>query len=201
MAANNAKDFAHVLTRPRSRTIIVAVFDLVGFTRMKKMDDMYEAVQFFERQVDHVCKGKYHWGELDKSHDPSKQNDLLILPTGDGAILCFDHTHRDDRILADVVSIYKGVTSKHKIYVGLSKGDVQIVRDLNDKVNVIGWPVNTAQRACSAAGPNEILVDSLFAETYSRTYDKMYDNFVFNKKTFKRTIKGKDYRFSKIMLS
>lgn len=191
---NDAKDFRHVEAKFRRETLVMAAIDMVGYTKLS-MSQMRDAVQFFQNQVNDVCEGKYHWAERNQSQDESKRNDLLILPTGDGAILCFDHSFRDNQVLKDLISIHNSVLTKYEIYMGISKGEVYIIQDLNERVNVVGWGINEAQRACFAAQPNQIFCTASFAEPYVKTYDSPH----FKKLNWRR-IKKIPYQFYQIEL-
>ena len=131
--------------------------DIVGFTKLGDNDQMRRAVQELHSTISDVFDD-YHWDE------ESVDNELIMIPSGDGYGIAFCDDIRDELILDLTIKFYKIITERLKIRIGISRGPNLVFRDLNDKLNIIGWGINRAQRVMTVAEVNQILFDSSFAE-------------------------------------
>lgn len=95
------------------------------------------------------------------------EDELITLSTGDGMALVFF-----DSPLAPVecaVAIQRELTpSDFKLRMGINSGLVQLVMDVNDKLNVAGGGINTAQRVMDCGDGGHILVSRRVADDLSQ---------------------------------
>lgn len=133
--------------------------DIVGFTKLGDNDEMRRAIQELHNVIATVLT-RLEWDLEDKD------NDVIMIPSGDGYGIAFCDEIQDEEILEYVVKLYKGITRSMKIRIGVSKGPNVVFQDLNDKLNIIGWGINRAQRVMTVAEENQILCDASFAEHF-----------------------------------
>jgi class 3 adenylate cyclase len=97
----------------------------------------------------------------------------IILDTGDGAAITFLGNVEDaiktvlafrEKLLADVAASGAPLP----VRMGINLGPVCVVRDINDRANVIGDGINVAQRIMSFADAGQILVSRSYYEAVSR---------------------------------
>lgn len=102
------------------------------------------------------------------------QNDRIILDTGDGAAITL--LGEPEHALFAALTLRDGILKNNLSYpddlllvrIGVNLGPVRIVKDINDRLNVIGDGINVAQRVMSFAEPNQILVSRSYYEIVSR---------------------------------
>lgn len=114
------------------------------------------------------------------------QNDRIILDTGDGAAITLlgepesalfisltirDRIHEHNRNHPE---------SPLEVRIGINLGPVQVVKDINNHLNVIGDGINVAQRVMSFAEPNQILVSRSYYEIVSRLTNDMLKMFSYS---------------------
>jgi hypothetical protein len=131
--------------------------DIVGFTKLGDNLQMRRAVQELHTSLSDVFR-PYKWDER------RKDNELIMIPTGDGYAIAFCDEIEDDRIMELTAKFYETFTKSFAVRIGISKGPNLIFQDLNDKLNIIGWGINRAQRVMAVAEKNQILCDSSIAE-------------------------------------
>jgi TolB-like protein/Tfp pilus assembly protein PilF len=89
---------------------------------------------------------------------------LIRLPTGDGMALVFFNSPEAPVYCAiEVAKKLKG-DPKLKLRMGIHSGPVNEVRDVNDRINVAGAGINTAQRVMDCGDAGHILVSKRAAE-------------------------------------
>jgi hypothetical protein len=95
--------------------------------------------------------------------------DRMSLDTGDGAALCFLGAPEDALFAAGTLraaAIDAG--PELALRIGINLGPLRIVKDVNNRPNILGDGINVAQRVMSFAAPNEILVSRSYYEIVSR---------------------------------
>jgi hypothetical protein len=117
---------------------------------------------------------KPHVGELFNL----KPEQLLCLPTGDGAALTFIHVDGDPKwtieTIVDIIfdlqtwahKFSQKDESELKLRIGVHVGPVEMFNDINDRPNVCGSAINTAQRVMDAAHPRQVLFSEDAVEHY-----------------------------------
>ena len=89
----------------------------------------------------------FWWDERTKSGVEKSNNDLLLRSTGDGYIAAFSEGCDEKIALEHLTQIHTYVNAKHSVKLGINKGKNYIVKDTNERVNIIGWGINYAARA------------------------------------------------------
>jgi len=91
----------------------------------------------------------------------------ITLDTGDGAAICFMGDPED--VLIAAREIQKSFLSHKRLQVrlGLHIGPIRILKDLNNRDNLIGDGINVAQRVMSFAENNQLVVSRAYFDVVS----------------------------------
>lgn len=110
------------------------------------------------------------------------KNDCIILDTGDGAGISLLGAPEEALFVA--ITIRDGILKDNQehadpllVRIGINLGPVRVVKDINDRPNIIGDGINVAQRVMSFAEPNQILVSRSYYEIVSRLSSEMIEMF------------------------
>lgn len=146
---------------------VVLFFDVVGFTKNSTNQEMQKIIHKIDTVIDDILYEDYNWNEQHQN------NDLILMPTGDGLGIGFHPSMRDDEILRIVFDLQKYLTGNNGIIIrmGVAKGPNTRYLDVNEMNNLFGWGVNTAYRVMSGAQDNQILIH----EEYARELGKIKD--------------------------
>ncbi len=106
------------------------------------------------------------------------EGQLIRLPTGDGMVLLFFRSPEEP--LQCAVEIAEALQARQHILVrmGLHSGPVNKIEDVNDRLNVAGAGVNTAQRVLDSGDAGHILLSKRLADDlaeYSHWRPHLYD--------------------------
>lgn len=100
-------------------------------------------------------------------------DDRIILDTGDGAAICF--LGDADIALKVALLLREGLVSEvaHTdppllVRLGINFGPVRLVKNLNERPNIVGDGINVAQRVMGFAKPGQILVSRSYYDAVSR---------------------------------
>lgn len=100
-------------------------------------------------------------------------NDRVILDTGDGAAVTFLGDVED--ALKAVLAFRAGLLSEGanmepplQVCMGINLGPVRLVKDINDRPNIVGDGINVAQRIMGFAKSGQILVSRSYFDAASR---------------------------------
>jgi class 3 adenylate cyclase len=99
-------------------------------------------------------------------------NDRIIIDTGDGAAICFLGDPEDALFVAmNLQSTIAGAgkSTEEPLFArfGINLGPVKLVKDINDRENLIGDGINTAQRIMNFAEAGQLLVSRSYYEVVS----------------------------------
>src|SRR3989338_6233385 len=101
------------------------------------------------------------------------KSDSIILDTGDGAAISLLGAPEEAIFVS--LTIREGILKDNEAHdipllvrIGINLGPVRVVKDINDRPNIIGDGINVAQRVMSFAEPNQILVSRSYYEIVSR---------------------------------
>ncbi len=144
---------------PRSMIATVLFFDVVGYTK-----------QSVSKQIE--LKGQFNSlisgliGHLDESQ-------RIVLDTGDGAAIGFLQ-HPEDAL--DVAMKFRSAVTANnhrnypelKVRAGIHLGPVNVMKDVNGQLNMVGDGINDAQRIMSFAGTDQIYVSRAYFDVISR---------------------------------
>ena len=113
------------------------------------------------------------------------QNDRIIIDTGDGAAITLMGAPEEALFVA--LTIRDGILEHNKtaeilllVRIGINLGSVRVVKDINDRPNIIGDGINVAQRIMSFAGENQILVSRSYYEVTSRLTKEITGMFTYS---------------------
>lgn len=114
------------------------------------------------------------------------QNDRIILDTGDGAAITL--LGEPESAVFISLTIRDGILESNRnhpdsildVRIGINLGPVQMVRDINNHLNIIGDGINVAQRVMSFAEPNQILVSRSYYEIVSRLSNDILKMFSYS---------------------
>jgi class 3 adenylate cyclase len=144
-----------------SKVYIQYVFlDVVAFTRSDRtVEDMVAIIESLNDTVRDV---------LDES--TVQDDDIILLPTGDGMCIALLHQQAEDTHLEIAELIRSQVEHRRKntreegqkyhLHIAVHESKDILIRDINDRRNIIGAGINKASRLMDRCGPGEIVISS-----------------------------------------
>ena len=102
--------------------------------------------------------------------DEVAERDRVVVDAGDGAALCFLGDPEDALFSAVKIRdsyMHPEDRPDYDVRIGINLGPVKVVRDINDRANVLGDGINVAQRVMAFADENQIFVSRSFYEVIS----------------------------------
>ena len=162
-------DFGWV-KRAITKNQVVGIFDLVGFSALDSNKDLVSAVRAMETSIELSLGDEYYWAEKDREGVESPLNEILLRSTGDGYVVAFSQQDDDLEALNMLVAIYKHISKNHPVNLGINKGDVYVLMELNNFVNIIGWGINYAARALQFAKRGQIICTEFLAKPLLKTH-------------------------------
>jgi class 3 adenylate cyclase len=141
-------------------TFSVIFSDIVGFTTYGDNVALRRGVRALQNAiVDIFDTDDFHWD------DDGFDNELLMLPTGDGYGIAFDGKVKDKDVLNFATQLSSVLSAEgYPVRIGVAKGPCFVYKDLNYHMNLVGWGIIDAERAMSCGGPNHILCTDMFAK-------------------------------------
>src|SRR5256712_9257763 len=133
---------------------LVLFIDIVAYSKMAS-DDQRAAIEKLNQIVQ----------STDEFRKEESENRLLKLATGDGMALIFYHSPEDPVECA--LEISRAVKEQHsnlRLRMGVHSGPVSGVVDVNERTNVAGGGINTAQRVMDCGDSGHILLSRHVAE-------------------------------------
>lgn len=120
-------------------------------------------VETMHRAIDGLLDPIYTWNE---DGEGGEDNQLVLIPTGDGYGVAFSTSIPDQEILEIARNIYLSLVKDKslKFRMGLAKANSIVTLDLNGNVNIFGVGIVLATRVCNAAQTGQILVHEDFAK-------------------------------------
>ncbi len=103
-------------------------------------------------------------GLLAEALDRIRPKERILVDTGDGAAVAFLGDPQEALLVAVTM---RDAHSPLLLRQGINLGPVQLIKDLNGRLNIIGNGINTAQRVMDFAAPGQILVSRAFYEVVS----------------------------------
>lgn len=145
----------------------VLFFDIVGYSARTTNNEMSKTVQAIISSMWQVLDNDYYWAEKDTY---ASENDLLLIPTGDGYGICLNPNNKDEEILEIAKKLYKQLKSEHlRFRMGIAKAKSIITTDLNETLSITGYGVVLAVRVCAAAEEGQILIHNTLAESFKHS--------------------------------
>ena len=141
-----------------------------------------DLVAYSKRSVDQQVLLKTQFNELvSKSIDGVDASTRIMLDTGDGAAICFlgdpEEALVSARLLRDLLR--QKYSEKLSLRVGLHLGPLRLLKDLNDRTNVVGDGINVAQRIMDFSSAGQIMVSRAYFDVISRISDGAEEMFEF----------------------
>ena len=138
----------------------ILVIDVVGYSKLL-IEDQGAAVG----SLNALVRGTPEFGAAEST------GKLLRLPTGDGMVLAFFTT--PDAPVRCAVQLARNLRHKKEIRVrmGIHSGAVNRVDDVNDRLNLAGSGINTAQRIMSCGEADHILLSQHTADDLCHSRD------------------------------
>ena len=153
-----------------SRTWLCSVvfLDIVGYSK-RPVAGQLDIKEHLNHLIRHALTG-------------AREEDVIILDSGDGAAVCF---------LADPVEalffalgVHSSLTGDsepprpdYACRMGINLGPVKVIRDVNGRRNTVGDGINSAQRVMDFAEPGQLLVSRSFHDVIaclSEEYNKLF---------------------------
>ncbi len=139
-----------------------------------------DIVQYSSQSVSKQMELKERMGELiAQAIKDIAESERIMVDSGDGVALCFLGDPEDALFVAihlrdlQAESAEKGFPLNLRM--GINLGPVRTIKDINNRLNVIGDGINVAQRVMSFADPGKILVSRSYFEMVSRLSEE-YSN-------------------------
>jgi TolB-like protein/class 3 adenylate cyclase/Tfp pilus assembly protein PilF len=132
----------------------VLFIDIVAYSKMAT-EDQRAAIE----QLNQVVQS------TDEFRKAESEKQLLKVATGDGMALIFYHSPEDPVECA--LEISRAIKEQHsnlRLRMGVNSGPVSGVVDVNDRANVAGAGINTAQRVMDCGDAGHILLSKRVAE-------------------------------------
>jgi adenylate cyclase len=131
----------------------VLFLDIVGYSKLLT-NEQRECLQELNRIVRDT--GQFRAAEA--------EGKLVRIPTGDGMVLAFFTSPDAPVRCAVAISRALGGTTHLPLRMGIHSGPVDLVEDVNDKLNLAGAGVNMAQRVMNCGDAGHILLSSRAAD-------------------------------------
>jgi class 3 adenylate cyclase len=124
-----------------------------------------DIVEYTKQPVAEQSQLKREFNELlAEALDRVRPKERILVDTGDGAAVAFLGDPQEALLVAVTM---RDAQSSLLLRQGINLGPVQLIKDLNGRLNVIGTGINSAQRVMDFALPGQILVSRAFYEVVS----------------------------------
>jgi TolB-like protein/class 3 adenylate cyclase/Tfp pilus assembly protein PilF len=131
----------------------VLFIDIVGYSRLL-INEQSELLG----ELNDVVRGTEHFRSADA------EGGLVRLPTGDGMALVFRHSEEEPVRCALEISRALKDHPKLQVRMGIHRGPVNEVADVNERANIAGAGINIAQRVMDCGDAGHILLSKHVAE-------------------------------------
>ena len=131
----------------------VLFIDIVGYSRLL-INEQSELLG----KLNDVVRGTEHFRSAEA------EGGLVRLPTGDGMALVFRHSEEEPVRCALEISRAVKDHPKLQIRMGIHRGPVNEVADVNERANIAGAGINIAQRVMDCGNAGHILLSKHVAE-------------------------------------
>lgn len=137
----------------------IMFLDLVAYST-RSVDQQVAIKTLFNEVVNNVISG------VDEST-------RITLDTGDGAAICFLGDPEEALLSAQLLRdlLFKKYQKKLSLRIGLHLGPLRMLKDVNNRVNVVGDGINVAQRIMDFSSANQIMVSRAYYDVISRISD------------------------------
>jgi len=131
----------------------VLFMDIVGFSKLL-INEQAETL----RELNQIVRSTNQFRKAEAAEE------LIRLPTGDGMVLVF--LRRPEAPVQCAVEISRALRNypQLRLRMGIHSGPVNQVRDVNDRSNLTGAGINTAQRVMDCGNAGHVLLSKRVAE-------------------------------------
>jgi serine/threonine-protein kinase len=140
-------------TKLRLEIAHVLFIDIVGYSKLL-IDEQSEALQ----ELNGIVRN------TEAARAAEKAGQLIFLPTGDGMALVFTGSVEDPVECALQISQALRAQPSLPVRMGIHSGPVHHVADVNNRENIAGAGINTAQRVMDCGDAGHILVSKRVAD-------------------------------------
>src|SRR5947208_14660165 len=140
-------------TQLRLEIAHVLFMDIVGYSKLL-IDEQSEALQ----ELNTIVRS------TQAARTAEAAGQLIILPTGDGMALVFTGSVEDPVECALKISQVLRAQPSLPVRMGIHSGPVHHVADVNNRENIAGAGINTAQRGMDCGDAGHILVSKRVAD-------------------------------------
>jgi class 3 adenylate cyclase len=124
-----------------------------------------DIVEYTKQPVSEQSQLKREFNELlAEAIERVRPKERILVDTGDGAAVAFLGDPQEALLVAVTM---RDAQSSILLRQGINLGPVQLIKDLNGRLNIIGNGINSAQRVMDFATPGQILVSRAFYEVVS----------------------------------
>src|ERR1043166_6650622 len=140
----------------------VLFIDIVGYSKLRINEQTAQVEKLRE-----IVRGTEQFRAADA------EGNLLRLPTGDGGALAFRNSPEAPAICAEEIARALQNHPEIRVRMGIHRGPVNEVTDLNEQANIAGAGINVAQRIMDCGDAGHILVSKHAAEDLEQ-YDQWH---------------------------
>ncbi|OHD06928.1 MAG: hypothetical protein A2Y41_10410 [Spirochaetes bacterium GWB1_36_13] len=140
------------------KSYIIVYLDLVGYSKNNEPIQI-DLFKRFQKEIHHLL------------YDEILDNDCILIPTGDGIIAGIENIKTSSYLKSFelVVGIIDWTISNDcDIRCAIHVGDVNVLKDINRKNNIIGNTINDAARILTGADDGGIIVSKTFYNKFLR---------------------------------
>jgi len=136
----------------------VLFMDVVGYSKLL-LDEQRDA----QRRLSEIVR------DTEPARAAEAAGNLISIPTGDGMALVFFHSLEAPVQCAVEIAHALKKAPNMRLRMGIHSGPVHQVRDVNDRPNVAGAGINTAQRVMDCGDAGHILLSKRVAEDLAQS--------------------------------
>lgn len=181
----------------RTANLQVVFVDIEKYSQRRTLTQIGVIDSFTECLRNSLNETSKNFIDYAQSNEINFQNDIIKLPTGDGAAIIFSFDGLHDIHLNFAISLLNAI-SKHNakdicekfeengwcnchpnfnVRIGISEGKGIIFKDLDSNYNVAGSVINFAARVMSLSDSNQIIFTE---ESYRQIIDMVDDPFLYD---------------------
>jgi len=197
--AKESKHLNKIMTHHnRTANLQVVFVDIEKYSQRRTLTQIGVIDSFTKCLSESLNETSKHYIDYIQKNEINFQNDIIKLPTGDGAaiIFSFDGLHDIHLYFATTLlnAIFKhnatnecdkfknhgwcNCHSNFNVRIGISEGKGVIYKDLEDKYNVAGSVINLTSRVMSMGDSNQIIFTE---EAYRQIIDMVDDPFLYDR--------------------
>ncbi len=152
----------------------IMFIDFITFTRYGDNQDLRRGARTLQNGIIDVFD-ELEWDVA----GPVTQNDAVMIPTGDGYWIGFENFVDDKDILNYAARLSTRLKEENtSVRIGINHGPCFVHRDVNSRVNLVGWGLVDAERVMTCGSKGHILCTSAFARPLIDSTDEPNLHFI-----------------------